>query len=217
MTYMTVVDLFWSSYFTNYQPSAIVSIDEVDAITYLTRFASKNSIGTLEPHADWNQLMLSAAQDIQGYFNVFSGGATFYPGDTITFKLENGTEINDRYLAIYNSPGPTGPLETGGDFYNFFVLGFYPASFDPTQGDNSTDSSTALSAAASSTPTAAATSTVASSASASPTLSWNNTAYPAVPDVAQPDLGTYGGGYVSGRFDSKKQPYITKWTKSLHC
>ena len=67
--------------------------------------------------------MLSAALDIQAYFDVFSGGATFYPGDTITFVLENGTSITDNFLAVYNSPGPTGPLETGGDFYNFFVLG----------------------------------------------------------------------------------------------
>ena len=137
--------------------------------------------------------MLSPALDIQGFFDVFSGGATFYPGDTITFKLENGTEISEYYLAIYNSPGPTGPLETGGDFYNFFVLGFYPASFDPFADGSAASSS----AAPSSTPTSAAASTVTSSAT--PTLSWNNSAYPEIPDVAQPDLGIYGGGYISGK------------------
>lgn len=158
----------------------------------MTQFASKNSYGTLEPHADWNQLFLSAAQDIQGLFNVFSGGATFYPGDTITFRFENGTELNDFYLAIYNSPGPTGPLETGGDFYNFFVLGFYPASYDPNASSSSPSSSSAP------TSTSAATSTATSSAT--PTQSWNNTAYPHVPDVAQTDLGVYGGGYISGYF-----------------
>ncbi|KAH0559692.1 hypothetical protein GP486_003789 [Trichoglossum hirsutum] len=142
--------------------------------------------------------MLSAAQDIQGLLNVFSGGATFYPGDTITFTFENGTKLSDRYLAIYNDPGPTGPLETGGDFYNFFVLGFYPASFDPNQSDD-TNNSSASSSAVPSTLTAAATSTATSSASPTP-LSWNNTAYPDTPDVAQADLGTYGGGYVSGYF-----------------
>ncbi|KAI9773497.1 MAG: hypothetical protein M1839_002079 [Geoglossum umbratile] len=191
------VDLLYSDFFTDYQPSAIASINGIDATTYLTQFASKNSIGTLEPHADWNQLMLSAAQDIQGFLNVFSGGASFYPGDTITFKLENGTTIVDRYLAIYNDPGPTGPLETGGDFYNFFVLGFFPASFDPDQGGDTANSSASSSEAAS-TPTATATSTVPS-----PTLvpnSWNNPAYPTTPDVAQQDLGTYGGGYISGYF-----------------
>jgi hypothetical protein len=193
------VDLFWSSYFTTYQPSAIASINGIDTTAYLTQFALKNSAGTLEPHADWNQLMLSAAQDIQGLFNVFSGGATFYPGDTITFALENGTEISDYYLAIYNSPGPTGPLETGGDFYNFFVLGFYPASFDSDSIDNTTDSSASSSAAPSSTPTAAATSTVVSSAAPTPS-SWDNPAYPDSPDVYQPDLGAYGEGYITGYF-----------------
>jgi len=141
--------------------------------------------------------MLSAAQDIQGFFNVFSGGATFYPGDTITFKLENGTEISDDYLAVYNSPGPTGPLETGGDFYNFFVLGFYPASFNPDPGNSTTDPSASSSATPASTSAAGATSTAVSSAT--PILSWNSTAYPLIPDVAQPDLGSYGGGYVSGQ------------------
>ncbi|KAI9767093.1 MAG: hypothetical protein M1840_005882 [Geoglossum simile] len=193
-------DLFDSSYFTTYQPSAIASINGEDATTYLTRFASKNSVGTLELHADWNQLMLNAAQDIQGFFNVFSGGATFYPGDTITFTLENGTEISDYYLAIYNSPGPTGPLETGGDFYNFFVLGFYPASFDLESIGDPTDSSDSPSIDPSSTPTATDTATATSTVAQSTPSSWNSTAYPDVPDVAQADLGTYGGGSISGYF-----------------
>ncbi|RDW66343.1 hypothetical protein BP6252_09978 [Coleophoma cylindrospora] len=186
-------DLFDSSYFTSYQPSPVTTINGVDVITYLTDFAAKNSVGTLEPHADWNQLMLSPAQEIQGYSNVFSGGATFYPGNTITFVLENGTSITDQFLAIFNSPGPTGPLETGGDFYNFFVLGFYPASFDPSSLDDSTDQS-----AASST-TIASTSAATSTSTPSP-LSWGNPAYPLIPDVAQPDLGVYGGGFLSGYF-----------------
>jgi hypothetical protein len=139
--------------------------------------------------------MLSAALDIQAYFDVFSGGATFYPGDTITFALENGTSITDNFLAVYNSPGPTGPLETGGDFYNFFVLGFYPASYN--------DSSDSSDSAASSSipPSAAATANPTATSSAAPTPSnWNNTAYPDTPDVFQTDLGTLGGGYVSGKF-----------------
>ncbi|KUJ17685.1 uncharacterized protein LY89DRAFT_747417 [Mollisia scopiformis] len=185
-------DLFESKYFTTYQPSAIKTINGVNATTYLMEFASKNSIGTLEKNADWNQLMLSAALDIQGYFDVFSGGATFYPGDTITTVLENGTTYTDNFQAVYNDPGPTGPLETGGDFYNFFVLGFYPASFN--ESDDSTGSSSVVPSA-----TATATSTVVSSAAATPS-NWNNTAYPDTPDVVQTDLGTYGGGYISGYF-----------------
>jgi hypothetical protein len=139
--------------------------------------------------------MLSAALDIQAYFDVFSGGATFYPGDTITFVLENGTSIADNFLAVYNSPGPTGPLETGGDFYNFFVLGFYPASYN--ESSDSVASSSILPSA-----TTTATSTAASSAVPTPS-NWNNTAYPETPDVFQTDLGTLGGGYVSGKFSSR--------------
>ncbi|KAL4861297.1 hypothetical protein BDV12DRAFT_204153 [Aspergillus spectabilis] len=85
----------------------------------------------LEPHADWNMLMRSGALDTQGLLEVFFGGVTAYPGDTITFTLENGTVVGPvRWEAIYLGPPSTGPLQTGGDFYNFFVLGFYPASYE---------------------------------------------------------------------------------------
>jgi hypothetical protein len=181
-------DLFDSDYFTTFQPSAIATINGRDATSYLLQFAALNSQGTLESNSDWNQLVLSAAQDIQGFFNVFSGGATFYPGDNITFTLENGTSFTENFLAVYDSPGPTGPLETGGDFYNFFVLGFYPASFNPDDGDDSTDdSSTDDTSDDSSTSTDNSTIT-----------GWDNSAYPTVPDVAQEDLGTFGDGVVSG-------------------
>ena len=184
-------DLFDSDYFTTFQPSAIKSINGRDATTYLLDFASVNSVGTLEDHSDWNQLMLSAAQDIQGYFNTFSGGATFYPGNNITFLLENGTSWTENYLAIYDTPGPTGPLQTGGDFYNFFVLGFYPASYDPYTDDSDDDSEDSSSDNSST--------AVTSTTSATPTLTgWESPAYPEIPDVAQEDLGTYGDGVVSG-------------------
>jgi hypothetical protein len=61
-------------------------------------------------------------------FSIFEGYTTFYPGDNITFTFENGTELTETWLAIYNDPGDMGPLSTGGDFYNFFVLGLYPDS-----------------------------------------------------------------------------------------
>lgn len=80
-------------------------------------------MGSLEPHADFNQLMTSPAQDIQSIFSTWGGGATFYPGDQLNFALENGTQVDSQWLAVYNYPQSTGPLETGGDFYNFFVLG----------------------------------------------------------------------------------------------
>ncbi|OJI98794.1 hypothetical protein ASPVEDRAFT_147979 [Aspergillus versicolor CBS 583.65] len=113
-----------------WQPSAISVINGQDVVDYLAEFAAQNSIGKLEPHADWNMLMRSGALETQGLLEVFFGGATVYPGDTITLTFENGTVVGpEPWQAIYLSPGDTGPLQTGGDFYNFFVLGLYPASY----------------------------------------------------------------------------------------
>lgn len=141
--------------------------------------------------------MSSPALDIQGSFSVFGGFTTFYPGESLTFTFENGTELGPvPWLALYNSPGDTGPLATGGDFYNFFVLGFYPASYNPdpaATGTGSTPPTTATSSDSS-----AATST---NVAPTPTpTAWNNTAYPQNPDVVQPDLRTNGGGFLTGYF-----------------
>ncbi|KAI0441351.1 hypothetical protein F4803DRAFT_552238 [Xylaria telfairii] len=182
-------DVFESNVFTSFQPSAIRSINGQNATTYLETFAAGNVAGSVDPHTDWNRLMFSFAQDIQGAFNVFSGLTPFYPGETITVELENGTTITERNLGIYWSQGPTGPLETGGDFYNFFVLGFLPASFDPSV--EFADPTTADGS-----PTAVATPEVVTP---SP-LSWNSPAYPTIPNVVQSDLGTFGGGVISGYF-----------------
>ncbi|KAI1756077.1 hypothetical protein F4782DRAFT_320022 [Xylaria castorea] len=184
-------DVFDSNAFTFFEPSAIQSINGQNATTYLETFAAGNVAGSVDPHTDWNRLMFSFAQDIQGSFNVFSGLTPFYPGETITVELENGTTITERNLGIYWSQGPTGPLETGGDFYNFFVLGFLPASFDPSL--EFADPTTADGSS-----TTVATPEVVTP-SPSP-LSWNSPAYPAIPDVAQPDLGIFGGGVISGYF-----------------
>ncbi|KAJ8109362.1 hypothetical protein ONZ43_g6159 [Nemania bipapillata] len=182
-------DVFESNAFASFEPSAISSINGQSATTYLETFAAGNVAGSLDPHTDWNRLMFSFAQDIQGFFNVFGGLTPFYPGETITVELENGTTITERNLGVYWSQGPTGPLETGGDFYNFFVLGFLPASFDPSAefaDPTVTDSSPTVTAAP-------------EVVTPSP-LSWNSPAYPEKPDVAQPDLGIFGGGVISGYF-----------------
>ncbi|TVY36957.1 Peptidase S41 family protein [Lachnellula subtilissima] len=177
----------------DWQPSAISKIDDLDAQDYLDDFAATNAIGSLESHADFNQLMTSPAQDIQSIFSTWGGNSMFYPGDELTFLLENGTRITTNWLAVYTYPSSTGALETGGDFYNFFVLGWYPASYDP----NATESSTAAPTA---TETDSATSTADETAAASTTAaSWDNDAYPD-PDIAQADLGTFGTGFVSGYF-----------------
>ncbi|KAE9981003.1 hypothetical protein EG328_011904 [Venturia inaequalis] len=168
--------------------SAITHIDGRDVIDYLTDFANLNSVGGIEPHADWNQLMNTPTTDILGFFSVFSGSATFFVNDTITFTLENNTVVGPiPWLAIYNNPGDTGPLTTGGDFYNFFVLGQYPASYDP---DSATDSAADLD-----------TDPVDPEevSTGDPTW-WGNPAYPDNPDIVQPDLSTSGGGFVTGYF-----------------
>ncbi|TVY89811.1 Peptidase S41 family protein, partial [Lachnellula willkommii] len=177
----------------DWQPSAISQINGLDAQDYLNDFAATNAIGSLESHADFNQLMTSPAQDIQTIFSTWGGNSMFYPGDELTFLLENGTHISTNWWAVYTYPSSTGALETGGDFYNFFVLGYYPASYDP----NATESSTA---APTTTGTSAATSTAQDAPATSSALaSWDNVAYPN-PDIAQPGLGTFGAGFVSGYF-----------------
>ena len=189
----------------SWQPSTITKIDGQNVKTYLEKFAALNAIGTVEPHADWNQLMSSPALDIQGLYSFFEGYTTFYPGENITFTLENGTQLGpEPWLAIYNSQGETGPLATGGDFYNFFVLGFYPASLNAGTGSSgeglnfdqagAENPLTLESPTNSSNASSAATSTLAP---ATPS-SWKNVAYPDVPDVAQPDLGT--SGVLTGYF-----------------
>lgn len=73
--------------------------------------------------------MYSPAQMIQLESELFRD-LVLYPGDTISILFENGTQLGpEPFRALYVDPGPTGPLETGGDFYNFFVLGLYPAGF----------------------------------------------------------------------------------------
>ncbi|GKT51059.1 LOW QUALITY PROTEIN: peptidase S41 family protein ustP [Colletotrichum spaethianum] len=111
--------------------SAVSRINGEPAIEYLTRFGARQSVGMLEPHADWNELMDHPVQDVQGIYSIFSGSSTFYPGNSLTFSFED-TSIDDvetNWLAIYNNAEFTGPLETPGDFYNFFVLGLLPASY----------------------------------------------------------------------------------------
>ena len=167
-----------------------MSINGQDIVSYLTQFAGLNSAGMLEPHADWNQLMDAPALDVQGYLPIFSGSATFYPGDQLNFTFANGTELPTFWLALYNNQNPTGPLTTGGDFYNYFVLGLLPASFNASQTDNNADNNTSSD-----------NSTLTDSSIA--TTSWFNAssgAYPAYADILQPDLSVEGGGVVTGYF-----------------
>lgn len=187
---------------SHFKPSAITTINGQDVTAYLRQFAAANAIGNLESNADWNDLMSSFASYIQDDYSIFESYVEFYPGDTITLGFENGTTLDPQpWVAVYNSQGPTGPLATGGDFYNFFVLGFYPASFDVNAPDpcaaaaNTTDSSNAT--ATSANPASANTSSVAAETSAT---SWPDSAYPAHADIFQPSLYPYGGGFLTGYF-----------------
>lgn len=190
---MPVADLFANeTKKLTWQPSAISKFNDQDATDYLTQFAAANSIGGLEPHADWNMLMQSPALEIQGRHEVLAGATTFYQGDTYTLTFENGTTLGPKpWLALYNPPGDTGPLETGDDFYNLFVLGLYPASYSDQQ-----DALAASTASA----TPSATSAATSSVNPPTPTSWENPAYPDHPDVVQKDLAIVGGGSLSGYF-----------------
>ena len=186
----------------SFKPSAIKTINGQDVTAYLTQFAAANSVGNLEPNADWNDLMSSFAAYIQDSYSILESYVEFYPGDTITLGFENGTTSEpEPWQAIYNSPGPTGPLATGGDFYNFFVLGFYPASFDPNAtdpcavSDGPTDTSNSTSTSSDST----STNTTSAGADATAT-SWPDSAYPNDTDIYQPGLYPDGGGFLTGYF-----------------
>lgn len=113
-------------------PTAIATINEMDAVEYVTKLASMNAVGGIEPNADWNQLFYTPALAIQGFGGIWDSGVRFYPGDEIALVMEDGTEYIDYWLALWKEPYETGPLTTGGDLYNYFVLNFLPASYDPS-------------------------------------------------------------------------------------
>ena len=199
--YVTSDVIFSTQPGSNFNPSAIKTINGQDVTSYLAQLAAVNSVGNVEPNADWNDLMSSFAGYIQDDYSVFESYIEYYPGDTITLGFENGTTLDpEPWVAVYNSPGPTGPLATGGDFYNFFVLGFYPASFDPNAtdpcaaADGATDSSTSTTTPTGSSPTAT------SSDAASTATSWPDSAYPTIANIFQPDLYPDGGGFLTGYF-----------------
>jgi len=90
----------------------------------------------LEPHADWNNLMWHPSLDLLGGTTAFTGGAIWYPGDELNLTFEDGSTLNTFWIAEYIYPYDTGPLTTGGDFYNYFVLGNPPASLQPDGGSS---------------------------------------------------------------------------------
>jgi hypothetical protein len=113
-----------------YNVFPIKHINGVDAVEFLERFAALNSVGMLEPHADWNQLMYSPVQNVIYDYTIYSGGARFYEGDWLNYTFANDSTFDTSWYALYTYSAFTGPLTTGGDFYNYFVLGLDPASYD---------------------------------------------------------------------------------------
>ncbi|OGM51092.1 hypothetical protein ABOM_000413 [Aspergillus bombycis] len=172
----------------HWQPSAIATVNGQDVVEYLMQFASVNSIGKLEPHADWNMLMRSAALDIQGKREVFHGAATSYPGDFITFTFENGTTLGPLpWKASFCCQEGNGSLQTMDDFYNLFVLGGYPASSDESL--------------AASTTTISKRGVVISSNTSTPKLTpFENPAYPSKADVIEASYTRNGGSLLRGYF-----------------
>ena len=142
--------------------------------------------------------MSSEALGIQGRFNYFRGLATFYPGESITFTLENNVRITDKWMAYYNSPDDTGPLATGGDLYNFFDLGRTPVSYQfnyPRNIGHKRNTAPSLPGT-----TTTRRPTTASICSGLPMgTRWSADAYPTA-DIAQPELAINGGGFISGYF-----------------
>lgn len=184
-------------------------------VDYLTDFASRQSFGMLEPHADWNQMMYSPAQELFG-LNILSDVASFYAGDDFSLTFQNGTStadqpINNKWVAFYSEGNP-GALDTGGDFYNYFVLRLPPSS--SSQDDSASPESSALANSSSpiGTDSSAVISTVSSPESSStfsaapegspPATSWHadNSAYPADTMVHQEGLGQFTPGSLTGYY-----------------
>ncbi|KAK4198682.1 hypothetical protein QBC40DRAFT_229528 [Triangularia verruculosa] len=171
-----------------WQPSPIATINGVEATKYLVDFASRQSFGNLEPHADYNHLFENPVNDVLGVWGIWGGNSRFYPGsgldDNIHLRLENGSEVTgNRWLALLDDIHSTGPLETGGDMYNYFVLGLLPASHDAEDDDiidygGLDDAETANS-------------------DKTTWLDQSDGAFPE-PSVEQFDLFTTGGGILSG-------------------
>ena len=87
-------------------PSSVDTMNGVPVVDYLTSFAANQSFGLLEPHADWNSLMISSALLIKGGMTTFGGSATLYPGDELDIILKDGSSNYSSYfVSLYNSPG----------------------------------------------------------------------------------------------------------------
>ncbi|KAK3988908.1 hypothetical protein QBC44DRAFT_381906 [Cladorrhinum sp. PSN332] len=179
-----------------WEPSPIVSINGFPAVEYLTRFAKQNSFGNLEDHADWNDLFEHPANDIQGFYGTWGGHTLFYPGasaddDGIIVQLANNTKHEFVWLALMNELINPGPLETAGDFYNYFVLGLEPPSAQDSddEGSDSDDTEFGFDNLK----------RINLTEQENLWVYESDGAYPKA-NISQPDLAVTGGGVVTGYF-----------------
>ena len=198
--------------------SALTHINGEDAVDFLDQFAAGNAQGTLEPHADYQQLFYSAAASIQNQVSAFEGTTPFYPGENVTFTFENGTVVGPTpWLATSDLIGYTPPIFDGQDFYNFFVVNSAPGLYrrsrkreaqDDSSGGVATTTTNSLAAASGTFAASLASGTFASYAAVtttdplaatSTTAGWNNQAYPH-PVYVQPNLGGGNGEILTGYF-----------------
>ena len=167
----------------------VTKINGVNAVDYLSAFAAEQVSGLLEPNADWNQLFGSPAQELFG-LNLLCEYAPFYAGDEMNITYRNGTSDSGPWLAFYQPDVFTGPLNNGGDFYNFYVLGLPPDHFDE-----------AYTAYRASHPLTLPTLSVGSDENGK-TASWHNdnSAYPDNPIMVQEGLGLLASGSATGYY-----------------
>ncbi|KAL8913690.1 MAG: hypothetical protein Q9171_001540 [Xanthocarpia ochracea] len=199
---------------TDWEPSAIDTINGVSTTDFLKHFASGNSPGTLELHTDFNHLMSNPASDVQEILSPWEGNTPFWPGNDITFTFENGTDpLELPWVATYSILDGTPPITSGDAFYRIFVLGDY-SDLDPLAEETSFPTTTATAnsstfanssimstvtatADPSAAPTALATATALEEDEPQPT-GWDYFPYPPNPVTVQPDLGF--GGVITGYF-----------------
>lgn len=166
----------------------ITEINGQKAADYLVAFAADQSYGMLEANADWNQLFESPAQELFG-LNLIYEYAPFYAGDNMTIIYRNGTLDSGDWLSLYQPDVFTGSLKTGGDFYNFFVLGLPPASFDEEYATYRASHPLTLPILR-----------IGLDESGAGSLSWHNDspAYPNDPIMIQENLGIFASGSLTG-------------------
>ena len=171
-----------------YTASPIATVNGQPVLEYYKNFAAINSQGYLDPHAEWNDLLYSAA-NILSLVGAYTGSSPFYPGDVFSLVLENGTGIGDwTWLAVLNDANDAGAVTSVSEFYDTFV------AFDGAE-DTTDDLKKRKRATSSATAAASATAVQTATSSATPTA-WSDSAWPANPFVIQSNLGN--GGVLTG-------------------